>query len=61
MVQGPLNTNITFLCEKLLWPVAWKQKHYWCYIRKKSKNPNKKRKNEHFEEKKHFFLYPKDR
>ena len=48
MVQGSLNQNFIFLHEKL-WPVALKQNK--CYIRKNSKNGNKKCKNENFEKK----------
>ena len=57
MVQGSLNPNIIFLHETL-WPVAWKKKKkYKCYIRKKTKNANKKRKNENFEKQKNVFFY----
>ena len=61
MVQGSLNPNITNLGEKL-WPEAWNQK-FTSYIRKKSKNAYKKRKNENFEKQKNEFLshVPPDR
>ena len=54
MIQGSLNPNITLLGEKLC-PVAWNQKKYYCYIKKKLKNANKTRKNENFEKKCNFF------
>ena len=37
-------------------PGSLKTKNYWCYIRKKSKNANKKRKNENFEKQKNAFF-----
>ena len=40
MVQGPLNPNITWLCEKL-WPVTWKQKFTSVIQKYKLKNANK--------------------
>ena len=43
MVQGSLNANITFLCEKKC-DLQLDTKKYQCYMRKKSKNAYKKRK-----------------
>ena len=54
MVQVSLNPNITFLGEKLTGSL--KPKKYQCYIRKKSKNAYKKRKNDNFEKQKKMFL-----
>ena len=49
MVKGPLNPNITSLTEELIGNL--KTKIYSCYIRGKSTNDNKKRKNENFRRK----------
>ena len=61
MVKGPLNPNITSLTGKLIGNL--KTKIYSCYIRGKSTNDNKKRKNENFEKKQTkrvSFSCPKD-
>ena len=58
MVKGPLNPNITSLTGKLIGNL--KTKIYSCYIRGKSTNDNKKRKNENFEKINVFFSCPKD-
>ena len=60
MVQGSLNLNITFLCEKL-WPEAWNQKNTSLIWGKKSKNAYNKRKNENFEKQNNAFLNTKIR
>ena len=50
MVQGSLKPNITFLGQKL-WPVDWKKILLVLY-KEKSKDANKKRKNDNFEKQK---------
>ena len=54
MVKGPLNPNITSLTGKLIGNL--KTKIYSCYIRGKSTNDNKKRKNENFKKQKICFF-----
>ena len=54
MVKGPLNPNITSLTGKLIGNL--KTKIYSCYIRGKSTNDNKKRKNENFQKQKNEFF-----
>ena len=56
MVQGPLNLYTIFLGVKNV-TGSLKTKNYQCYIGKKQKNTNKKRKDENFEKQKKCFSF----